>query len=63
MTDLDDDTLNAFIEAGTKALGLPIDPAWMPAILAHLKVTLNHAAAVGGFPLPDEAEPAPIFRA
>jgi Protein of unknown function (DUF4089) len=63
MTDMDDETLDAFIEAGAKAQGLPIDPAWMAAIHANLKVTLSHAAVVGGFILPDEAEAAPVFRA
>ncbi len=63
MTDTDDKTLDSLIETATKILDLPVDPAWMPAIRANLKVTLNHAAAVGSFALPDEAEPAPIFRA
>ena len=63
MTDTDDATLDAFIEAGARALGLPLDPAWMPAIRANLKVTLSHGATAGGFPLPDEAEAAPVFKA
>lgn len=63
MTDTDDKTLDAFIVAGAKAMGIPLEPAWMPAIRANLGVTLAHGATVGGFPLPDEAEPAPVFRA
>ena len=63
MTDTDDATLVAFIEAGAKAMDLPLDPAWMPAIRAHLRVTLAHGAAAGDFPLPDETEPAPVFQA
>jgi hypothetical protein len=64
MTDhIDDATLDALIEAGAKVMDLPLDPAWMPAIRANLRVTLAHGAAVGDFPLPDEAESAPVFRA
>ena len=63
MTQADDETLEAFIDAGATMLGLPIEPAWKPAILANLKVTLGHGAAVASFDMADEAEPAPIFRA
>lgn len=58
MTDIE-----TFIDAGVALLGIPIDPAWRPAIVANLEVTLRLAAAVGSFPLPDEADPAPVFRA
>jgi hypothetical protein len=63
MNETDETRLEAFIEAGAKALDLPLDLAWMPAIAAHLRVSLGHAASVGAFALPDEAEPAPVFRA
>jgi hypothetical protein len=63
VTDTDDATLDAFIEVGARAMGLPLDPAWLPAIRANLRVTLTHGAAAGSFPLPDEAEAAPVFRA
>jgi hypothetical protein len=42
---------------------LPIEEAWRPAIAANLRVTLEHAAAVEAFPLPEDAEPGPIFKA
>ena len=45
------------------ALGLPVEPAWKPAIKANLQVTLRLAALVAEFELPDEAEPAPVFEA
>ena len=35
----------------------------MPAVRANLRVTLAQAALVGEFALPDEAEPAPVFKA
>jgi hypothetical protein len=58
-----DETLDQFIEAAASALSLPIEPEWKPAIRANLEMTLKHAAAVDEFPLPDEAEPAPVFKA
>jgi len=58
-----DETLDAYIEAAARALSLPIEPEWKPAIRANLQATLKHAALVDELPLPDEAEPAPVFRA
>jgi len=55
--------LDDFIEAAAAALGLPLEAAWKPAIKANLEVTLKHAATVADFKLPDEAEPAPVFKA
>jgi hypothetical protein len=57
------DPLNDFIDAAARALDLPVDPAWKPAIRANLEVTLRLAALVSSFALPDEAEPAPVFAA
>jgi hypothetical protein len=55
--------LDAFIGATARALDLPLDPAWKPAVRDNLKVIFAHAAKVSEFPLPDEAEPAPVFKA
>lgn len=57
------DSLDDFITTAATALDLPLDPAWRPAVKANLVVTLQHAAAVAEFPLGDEAEPAPVFKA
>ena len=57
------DPLDDFITAAADARALPIDPAWRPAICAHLAVTLRFARSVEDFALPDESEPAPVFRA
>jgi 1-carboxybiuret hydrolase subunit AtzG-like len=57
------DPLDGFIAAAARALDLPLEPAWQPAIKANLQVTLRQAALVSEFALPDDAEPAPIFRA
>jgi len=57
------DPLDALIEAAARTLELPLEPAWKPAVAANLRVTLEHAAAVEAFALPDDAEPAPVFKA
>ena len=57
------DPLDDFIVAAAQALGLPLEEAWKPAVKANIEVTLKHAATVAEFKLPDDAEPAPIFRA
>ena len=57
------DPLDALIDAAARALELPLEPDWKPAVAANLRVTLEHAAAVEAFPLPDDAEPAPVFKA
>jgi hypothetical protein len=58
-----DDTLDQLIEAAARMLSLPIEPEWKATIRANLEMTLKHAALVDEFPLPDEAEPAPVFKA
>jgi hypothetical protein len=57
------DPLDDFITAAADTLALPIDPAWRPAVRAHLEVTLRLARLVDEIELPDDAEPAPVFRA
>jgi hypothetical protein len=57
------DPLDGFIEAAARVLALPIEPQWLPDIKANLAVTLRAAALVADFALPDESEPAPVFRA
>ena len=55
--------LDDFIAVGAAALGLKIDKSWMPAVRTHLQVTLGHGVKVASFALPDDAEPAPVFKA
>jgi hypothetical protein len=57
------DLLDHFIGAAAHALALPVEPAWKPTIRANLEVTLRLAASFADFPLPDDAEPAPVFVA
>ncbi len=58
-----DTNLDDFIEAGTVSLGIPLEEAWKPSVKANLAVTLRLAESVTEFKLPDDAEPAPIFKA
>jgi hypothetical protein len=55
--------LDQFIEAAAHALALPVEAAWKGAVKANLEVTLRLAASFADFPLPDDAEPAPVFTA
>jgi Protein of unknown function (DUF4089) len=55
--------LDQFIEAAAHVLALPVEPAWKGAVKANLEVTLRLAASFADFPLPDDAEPAPVFTA
>ena len=57
------DHIDDYIAAVGKALALPIEAAWKPAVRANLEVSLRMAKLVDEFPLPDETEPASIFTA
>jgi 1-carboxybiuret hydrolase subunit AtzG-like protein len=56
------DSLDDYISAAADALALPLEPAWKPAVRTHLEITLKLARLVEDFELPDDAEPAPVFR-
>lgn len=57
------DAIDALVTAGAQALALPVDPAWHGSIRFNLQLVLTLAARVDEFPLPDDAEPAPVFHA
>ncbi|WP_206667414.1 DUF4089 domain-containing protein [Muricoccus nepalensis] len=59
----DDATLLALLDAAALANGIPVDPAWRPEVLANFRAVANAARAFLPFPLEDESEPAPVFRA
>jgi hypothetical protein len=59
---MNDKELDEFTAAGAALLGIPIAPEWQPAIRTNMAALLVHAAMVIEFPLPDEAEPAAVFR-
>jgi 1-carboxybiuret hydrolase subunit AtzG-like protein len=55
------DSLDVLVTAA--ALALPLDPAWHDGVKFNLQLVLRMAAHVDAFPLPDSAEPAPVFHA
>jgi hypothetical protein len=55
--------LDSYIAAGTALLGIPVRPEWQDAIRQNLGVSFALARVVLDFPLPDEADPAPVFCA
>jgi len=57
------DSIDDYISSVAKALALPIEDAWRPAVRANLEVSLRLARLVDEFPLPDETEPAGVFTA
>ena len=56
------DPLDGLIDAA-RAFGLDIKAEWEPAVRANLQVILGQAALFTDFELPEDAEPAPIFKA
>jgi hypothetical protein len=59
----DTDATDAWITSSAAMLGLPLETAWLPTIRANVEVTFRLAKLVEDFPLPDEAEPAPVYEA
>jgi Protein of unknown function (DUF4089) len=57
------DSLDDYIDAVSKAMMLPIDDSWKPAVRANLDVSLKLARLVDEFALPNEAESASVFAA
>jgi len=57
------DPLDDYIDAVSKALGLPVQDSWKSAVKANLEVSLRLARLVDEFALPDETEPASVFAA
>ena len=60
---MDEAALDAWIDAGTAALGIAVKPEWRQAIRMHLAISLGHAETVLAVDLPDHLDPAPVFRA
>jgi Protein of unknown function (DUF4089) len=57
------DGIDDYIASVAKTLGLRIEESWQPAVRANLEVSLRLAKLVDEFPLPDDTEPASVFRA
>jgi Protein of unknown function (DUF4089) len=53
----------AYAVVMANALDLPLTPEYAPAVEANLAVAFRLAPLFLDFPLPDDAEPAPVFTA
>jgi hypothetical protein len=58
-----EDSIDALIASSVKVLGLALEPSWHAAVKFNVALILRHATLVEAFPLPDDAEPAPVFHA
>ena len=59
----EDPDLDPYMDAALVLLRIPVAAEWRKLIRFQLAVSLAHARRVEAFALPDEAEPAPVFRA
>ena len=57
------DPLDQMIDVAAQALRIPLEPQWKAEVKTQLQVTLRHGAMVAEFPLPDDLEPAFVFKA
>ena len=55
--------LDTYIDAAAAALNIPVQPEWKSEIRANLEVIFKLGALVAEKELPDDAEPAPVFKA
>ncbi len=53
----------AAVDAAATLFGVAMEPAWREAAVANFAAIAAAARLVLGFPLDDEAEPSPVFRA
>jgi hypothetical protein len=51
-----------YVDAAAALIGLPLDPAHRPGVVLNVQRIAEMAALVMAFPLPEETEPAPVFR-
>ena len=52
----------AYVDAAAALLELPLDPAHRPGVILNMQRIAEMAALVISFALPDDVEPAPVFR-
>ena len=51
------------LDALAASLGITLDPEWRAGVRANYEISLRLASLVAEFPLDDEADLAPVFRA
>lgn len=52
----------AYVENAAALIGIDIDPAYKPGVIANLQAAAAVASAFLSFPLADEDEAGPVFR-
>ena len=52
-----------YVTSSAKALGLSLEPSWKEGASQNIETIFKLAAALEAFELPDDIEPAPIFKA
>jgi hypothetical protein len=57
------DPMETLVAASAQILAVPLDPASRDGVRRNLQLLFTHAAMVDAFSLPDESEPASVFRA
>ena len=57
------DPFDEMVEAGAGALRIPLEPQWKAEVKTQLQTILSHGATVAEFSMPDDIEPAPVFKA
>jgi hypothetical protein len=60
---IDDEIAGRLVDAMLPILRLRIDPAWRAEIIGNLKTNAKMAHLVFEFPIDDELDTAPVFRA
>ena len=54
--------LSAYVDETARQVGLPLAPEHRPGVIRFTGILLAQAALVTEFPLPEDVEPAPVFR-
>ncbi|HWD57662.1 MAG TPA: DUF4089 domain-containing protein [Stellaceae bacterium] len=53
----------AYVDAVAMVVGLSLDPAHLPGVIFNIEQIAQMAGLLMDFPLPDDAEAAPVFTA
>jgi hypothetical protein len=57
------DPVEALVVANAAALGISLEAGWRKGVIFNFGLIMRQAALVDEFPLSDDAEPAPVYRA
>ena len=55
------DPTDSFIATACALAGIPVQAEWLPTIRLNYETSLRVGGLVTDLPLPDEAEPAPVY--